>query len=132
MSVARTLIVVVDDEPDVRDLICHLLEDEGYGVLCLSHPVPATRLRERQERPSLFLLDIMLPDMNGIALAGRLADDGFADIPKIAMSASPRMLQVAEESRLFDTFLSKPFDIGVLLDRVEACLAGPGGASSPA
>src|SRR5438874_2335961 len=59
------VIVVVDDEPDVLAVICALLEEEGHQVLCLGHPVHATALRGAKQLPDLFLIDIMLPDMNG-------------------------------------------------------------------
>ncbi|GAC1473468.1 MAG: hypothetical protein PVSMB7_27490 [Chloroflexota bacterium] len=114
-----TMIVVVDDEPDVRDMVCALLEDEGYFVLCLSHPVQATTLYAANPRPRLFLLDIMLPDMNGIMLAERLASNGFAETPKIAMSASAQMLRMAEQSNLFHAIVGKPFDLDELLNHIE-------------
>lgn len=117
-------IVVVDDEPDLRDLVSHVLEDEGYEVLSFSHPVPVTRLNQTDERPDLFIIDIMLPDMNGIALAARLKDEGFSETPKIAMSASRDMLQVADESNLFDAAIPKPFEIDDLLAAVELHVAG--------
>lgn len=112
-------IVVVDDELDVRKVVVELLEDEGYRVLSFGNPVPVTALHETDERPELFVIDIMLPDMNGIALAARLRDEGFEVTPKVAMSASDLMLQVAEESRLFDAAIHKPFSIDALLDTVE-------------
>ena len=112
-------IVVVDDEPDLRQIVTHVLEDEGYRVLSFAHPVPVTRLWETDERPNLFLIDIMLPEMSGITLAARLKDGGFEAIPKIAMSASPRMIQVAKESQLFDATLDKPFEVDDLLDCIE-------------
>jgi CheY-like chemotaxis protein len=121
---ADCVIVVVDDERDLRDFVCHLLEDEGYPVCCMSHPVELTRLSEAEYHPQLFLIDIMLPEMNGIALAGRLRNEGFEHTPKIAMSASHDMIRLAQESKLFDATLDKPFDIDQLLDCIEQHLAG--------
>jgi CheY-like chemotaxis protein len=108
-------IVVVEDEPDIRDVLCQVLEGEGYDVLAFHRPEPVTHLKDTEEHPELFLLDIMLPDMNGIALAARLRDDGFDETPKVAISASREMLEAAEESHLFDATLSKPFEIDDLL-----------------
>lgn len=118
------MIVVVDDERDLRDFVCHLLEDEGYPVCCLSHPVEVATLSIGEQRPQLFLIDIMLPDMNGISLARQLTNEGFEHTPKIAMSASHDMVRAARESQLFEAALDKPFDIDELLDCVEHHLAG--------
>jgi CheY-like chemotaxis protein len=126
METTSRTIVVVDDEPDVLDLISSVLEDEGYSVLRLSHPVFVRDLKGRSPQPSLFVLDIMLPTMSGIQLARRLREDGYGNTPMIAMSASPSMLQVAEESALFQHSLSKPFDLDALLQAVEDHLHNDG------
>jgi CheY-like chemotaxis protein len=115
----RVCIVVVDDEPELRELVSNVLEDEGYQVVSFAHPVPVTRLQDGDERPDLFLIDIMLPEMTGIELANRLAAVGFAATPKIAMSASRQCLRDARASALFHVTLEKPFEIDDLLDAVE-------------
>jgi CheY-like chemotaxis protein len=73
-------VVVVDDEPDMLALICGVLEDEGYDVICLGHPVKVAHLKGREPQPHLFMLDIMLPTLTGIELAGQLCTDGVASI----------------------------------------------------
>jgi two-component system phosphate regulon response regulator OmpR len=110
-------IVVVDDEPELLDLVSSILEEEGYRVLAFGHPGSALQLRQAEERPALFLIDLMLPEMDGITLAARLS--GFETTPKIAMSASPSMLQRARESECFVATLGKPFGIEELLESVE-------------
>jgi CheY-like chemotaxis protein len=112
-------IVVVDDEPALLDVMTELLEDEGHDVLSFAHPGPVEELKNAEEQPDLFLVDVMLPDMNGITLAARLKDDGFASTPKIAMSASPQMLRAAQESNLFHATLEKPFDLETLLSSIQ-------------
>lgn len=119
MDSASHTVVVVDDEHEVLDLICSVLEDEGYAVICLRHPVLTEDLKGREPEPHLFMLDIMLPTMSGIDLAQRLRRDGFAETPIIAMSASPAMLDRAQESDLFHDYLGKPFDLDTLLRTVE-------------
>src|SRR5450759_5264058 len=119
METTPGTVVVVDDEPHVLDLICSLLEDEGYSVVCLSHPVMTEDLKGRDPQPHLFMLDIMLPTMSGIQLARRLRQHEYKDTPMIAMSASSSMLQLAEQSALFQHFLGKPFDLDALLQAVE-------------
>src|SRR5436305_14795137 len=95
-------VVIVDDEQDVRELVAHVLEDEGYQVLSFAHPLPVTSLKDTDERPHLFLVDIMMPQMNGISLAARLTNEGFEQTPKIAMSAYPYMMKLAQDAILFD------------------------------
>jgi two-component system, OmpR family, response regulator len=119
MDGASHTVVVVDDEHEVLDLICSVLKEEGYAVVCLSHPVLTDDLKGRDPEPHLFMLDIMLPSMSGIDLAHRLRRDGFAETPMIAMSASPTMLDRAHESALFHGYLGKPFDLDTLLRTVE-------------
>jgi CheY-like chemotaxis protein len=109
--------VVVDDERDILTLICSLLEEEGYTVICLTHPVETSRLEGRD--PHLFVLDIMLPAMSGISLAAQLRQNGYSTTPMIAMSASPAMLKLAEESTFFQGTLHKPFDLDGFIHAVE-------------
>jgi DNA-binding response OmpR family regulator len=111
-------IVVVEDEPELRELLEVVLQAEGYQVLSFAEPSPVTRLRETGEDPDLFLIDLMLPDMSGIELAERLADSGFTQTPKIAMSASREWVNEARESRLFQETIRKPFEIDDLLHSV--------------
>jgi CheY-like chemotaxis protein len=116
MEAMRRPIVVVDDEPDVLDLLCQILQDEGYAVVCHAHP------REVAADPcdvALFLLDLMLPTMTGIALARQLRGTGFPHTPMIAMSASRDMLEDASQSHLFQGMLAKPFDLNGLLTYAE-------------
>ena len=60
-------ILVVDDEPDIRDSVKDILEDEGYGV-GLAENGEAARAALRERRPDLILLDIWMPDIDGISL----------------------------------------------------------------
>jgi DNA-binding response OmpR family regulator len=112
-------IVVVDDEPELLQLVNDVLVSQGYEVLSFDHPEPASHVKETGEQPQLFIVDLMLPDMNGIALAKCLEDEGFDRTPKIAMSASRQLLRRAEESHLFQGTLDKPFDIDDLLACVQ-------------
>ncbi len=110
-------IVVVDDERDILNLICSVLEEEGYTVICLTHPVETEKLKG--QKPHLFVLDIMLPAMSGIRLAGELRKNGFGSTPMIAMSASPAMLKLAKESTFFQGVVPKPFDLDGFIEVVE-------------
>lgn len=111
------VVVIVDDEPDLRRILADVLEDEGFTVLTLHHPAQALTLGPHP-RPVLFLVDMMLPGMTGIELAGKLKAGQFRDVPLVALSASPVMLQRAAESHLFATTIPKPFELDRLLDSV--------------
>jgi DNA-binding response OmpR family regulator len=112
------LVVVIDDERDVLNVVCEVLEEEGLGVLCLDHPKLARSLKD-SINPCLFLIDLMLPDDNGIQLAEDLRSHAFHSVPMIAMSASRDMVRAAWTSGLFQDTLSKPFDLDQLVQIVE-------------
>lgn len=111
------VVVIVDDEPDLRRILADVLEDEGFAVLTLHHPAQALDLRS-EPKPALFLVDMMLPGMTGIELAGKLKAGPFGDVPLVALSASPVMLRRAAESQLFVTTIPKPFELDRLLESV--------------
>ena len=69
-------IVVVDDEQGVLDVLCDLLEMEGYQPICLSGP-DEVESAAREATPCLFMIDIMLPGISGIELAAQLRESGF-------------------------------------------------------
>ncbi|MBP6807507.1 MAG: response regulator, partial [Chromatiaceae bacterium] len=78
-------ILVVDDEPDIRGLVQEILEDEGYAVATAENGGAARRsLRER--RPDLILLDIWMPDLDGISLLKEWSEDEGLPCPVIMMS----------------------------------------------
>lgn len=111
-------IVVVDDEPGILDTLCEVLEMEGYLTACVERPHDTGGIASRR-RPDLFLIDLMLPGMDGIALARCLRAEGFQETPMIAMSASNEMVRAAKQSGLFQEAIAKPFDIDSILDSVE-------------
>jgi CheY-like chemotaxis protein len=115
-------VVVVDDEPDVLDLIHDVLREEGVPVIAVNQPDRAINVAV-EAMPKMFLVDLMLPGCDGIELARRLREMGLEGTPIVAMSASKGMLTAAETSALFDDLLAKPFDLSDLLDCVDR-LAG--------
>jgi CheY-like chemotaxis protein len=117
MSKDACTVVVVDDEPGILSVVCEVLEDDGYKVVCLSRPQMAEELDIAT--PQLFILDMMMPGLSGIALARQLRRYRFSDTPMIAMSASSTMLRAAEDSHLFQGTLPKPFELNRLLDLAE-------------
>ena len=106
-------VMVVEDEPAIRSLLCMTLEYENYHVEAAGDGQEALD-RVEQVRPDAILLDLMLPTMDGWALIDALNERPQTDgIPIIAVSATQRYHDVGE--RGVQAFLSKPFDVDTLL-----------------
>lgn len=114
-------IVVVEDEPEIMEMIRDLLHMAGYDVVGFTHPSLLETL-DPSTPPDLFVIDLMLPAMSGIEVAQWLRERGYAHTPMIAISASRLMQQFAHESHAFQATLAKPFDVATLLERVDRCL----------
>jgi len=121
-TVPRTsqTILVVEDDPDVSDLICEVLEEEGFGVTLAKTGVDALENLARR-RPALVVLDVMLPDIYGEGVANALRA-AYAGVPIILTSALP--ITVDETLAVgAATFLRKPFGPDALLAAVHSGLA---------
>ena len=117
---ARQTILMVDDDPSVAGLIAEILEGEGYAVETVGTGAEAEEAIERI-RPDLVLLDIMLPDADGLMLCNRLLQQWPA--PVIMLSGSRRESDRILSLRLgADDFIAKPFDTFELVARVQAVL----------
>lgn len=115
------LVLVVDDDPDILDAICDILQGEGYRVSRARHGLEALE-RVREERPALILLDLMMPVMDGTAFAHALRERHLADgVPIIVISADGNPQKAASLGA--QGFLAKPFDIQALLDHVSTAAA---------
>jgi CheY-like chemotaxis protein len=107
-------ILVVDDEYDFVDAVCSLLESEGYRAIPAGSGKAALEAMERQ-RPSLILLDVMMPKQSGLELLERLqAHPEHRSVPVVLMSASREPAR--EPGRSQPEFLAKPFDVEKLLE----------------
>ncbi len=108
-------ILVVDDEPDIRGLMKEILEDEGFQVSTAENAETARHLR-REQRPDLILLDIWMPDVDGITLLKEWYDSGLTDCPVIMMSGHGTVETAVEATKLgaYD-FIEKPLSISKLL-----------------
>ena len=115
-------ILVVDDEPDIRDSVKDILEDEGYGV-GLAENGEAARAALRERRPDLILLDIWMPDIDGISLLKEWSEGEGLPCPVIIMSGHGTVETAVEATRLgaYD-FLEKPLSLAKLLLTVERAL----------
>lgn len=109
-------VLVVDDDPDIVDLVAIALEDQGYVVISAVNGAALQLARERQ--PDVILLDILMPGMDGVEVSRRLrADPATANIPIIAMSAQDRLRANSSLMPVNDR-LSKPFELSGLYTTV--------------
>ena len=108
-------VLVVDDEPDIRELVKDILEDEGF-LVSTAENAEAARQARRQRRPDLILLDIWMPDTDGITLLKEWSDKSALDSPVIMMSGHSTVETAVEATRLgaWD-FLEKPLSMAKLL-----------------
>ena len=84
-------ILVVDDEHGIRDLLCEILNDEGHAVELAENAAQARAARLR-EPPDLVLLDIWMPDTDGVSLLKEWAASGQLTMPVIMMSGHATLL----------------------------------------
>jgi two-component system OmpR family response regulator len=119
MGSART-ILVVDDDPKTVSLVKLYLESDGHKVLCAYNGVEALRLA-REERPSLIVLDLMLPGMDGLQVCRTLRTE--SDVPVIMLTA-----KTTESDKLTgldlgaDDYVTKPFSPRELAARIKVVL----------
>jgi DNA-binding NtrC family response regulator len=108
-------ILVVDDEPDIRNLVKEILEDEGFEV-SVAESGEAARHARRVRRPDLILLDIWMDDVDGITLLREWAEGGGLPCPVIIMSGHGTVETAVEATRLgaYD-FIEKPISLAKLL-----------------
>jgi DNA-binding NtrC family response regulator len=92
-------IMIVDDEVGIRELLSEILSDEGHQVLLAENAESARRLRERQ-RPDLVLLDIWMPDTDGITLLKEWAASGQLTMPVVMMSGHGTIETAVEATRV--------------------------------
>jgi CheY-like chemotaxis protein len=113
-------VLVADDEPGIRNLICEVLREEGYDVVPAKDGLRA--LEEAKEaRPDLAVIDMMMPGLSGNEVVRRMDEAGLPKLPVIFMSAVPYSGQVDGSRPAI--FLSKPFDLNHFLNAVSSLLA---------
>jgi DNA-binding NtrC family response regulator len=116
------IILVVDDEVGIRELLSEILIDEGYDVRLAEHATAARQVR-RELRPDLVLLDIWMPDTDGISLLKEWHAAGHLNMPVVMMSGHGTIDTAVEATRFgaFD-FLEKPIALQKLLSTVQKAL----------
>ena len=125
-------VLVVDDEADIRALIKDILADEGYGVTVAANAAEARSARADRSF-DLILLDIWMPDTDGITLLREWSDSGELHSPVVIISGHGTVDAAVEATRLgaFD-FVEKPLSLAKLLRTVEAALESAGKQSNAA
>jgi DNA-binding NtrC family response regulator len=118
-------ILVVDDELGIRALLSEILTDEGHSIELAENAAQARASRERV-RPDLVLLDIWMPDVDGVTLLKEWGSSGLLTMPVIMMSGHGT-IDTAVEATKFGAmaFLEKPITLQKLLRAVEQALAKP-------
>ncbi len=121
MAVARE-ILVVDDEVGIRELLSEILQDEGYRVVLAENASEARAYRQRAQ-PALVLLDIWMPDTDGVTLLREWAAGGQLTMPVIMMSGHGTIETAVDATKIgaFD-FLEKPVGLQKLLTTVARAL----------
>jgi CheY-like chemotaxis protein len=110
-------ILVVDDDPELRETLGELLGEEGYETRLAENGKRALDLLRHGARPSLILLDLMMPEMNGWEFREeQLKDAELRDIPVVVMTASRG---VARDALPVQEVLFKPVGLGEIIDAVE-------------
>jgi DNA-binding response OmpR family regulator len=113
----KKCIYILEDNDDIRELISFLLIEEDYEVM--GYPtVKSFKQKMLSNQPDMIILDVMLPDGNGLVVCDELkSDQKTSSIPILIMSANSQAQEVKESCSAED-FISKPFDIDDLVKRV--------------
>ncbi|HEV2437676.1 MAG TPA: response regulator transcription factor [Verrucomicrobiae bacterium] len=117
---SKTRILVVDDDPEIRSVFAQILDDAGYDVLQASKGRAGLQLA-REKHPDLALLDVLLPDLNGMEVCKQIkADPGLRNIFVVLISggATDVTHKVEGLESGADDYMVKPFDPGELLARL--------------
>lgn len=123
-------VVVVEDEPEMLDIICFNLEQSGYSVIPARDGVEAFEALEGKT-PDAVVLDLNLPNMSGFRLLKLLKrDPRWSRIPLIVATAFAfeEVEDIANEG--IDCFMTKPFDPAELINRLEYVISKSSGAAA--
>lgn len=121
---SNNTILIVDDEIGIRELLSEILRDEGYRVAVAENAGQARAWR-KQARPDLVLLDIWMPDTDGITLLKEWASSGLLTMPVVMMSGHGTIDTAVEATRMGAAgYLEKPVPLQKLLNTVGRALRG--------
>jgi CheY-like chemotaxis protein len=122
MTESRQTILFVEDDADIRDTLADVLEEDGFAVKSAAHGQEALELLRGGLRPSLILLDLMMPIMNGWQFrAQQLKEPDLSGIPVVVVSAGANIEQSAAGLSAAG-FVKKPVVLDNLLNAVRSAL----------
>lgn len=112
-------ILVVDDDPEIRETVIEVLEDAGYQAVGASDGIEAlAQLRDPEDRWCVVLLDLMMPNMDGRAFRmEQMQDPGISPIPVVIVSAMSDVTETAEELQVA-AHVTKPLRLTELVSIV--------------
>ncbi len=118
-------ILVVEDDPSVRELFKVLLEGEGYEILQAENGVDGLK-RAEQDLPDLMILDLMMPDEDGETVLGKLRSHSvLSEVPILVVSGKYEALDRLKEDLGDENVFSKPFEPTKLMDRIGELVGHP-------
>lgn len=126
-------VLLVEDDPDIREDLAFLLEHQGYAVVTAEHGLDALRKLQGQPPPCLILLDLMMPVMDGWTLCAELRKDPrLSQVPVVLLSGAAD-LQHHGDTLAATACLTKPVELTRIYDLVDThctCGAAPGRITS--
>lgn len=123
-------LLVVDDEPSIRELLAASLKFAGFDVVSAGDGTEALRMAE-SHRPDLVVLDVMLPDMDGFTVTRRLRERG-RDTPVLFLTARDETQDKIQGLTVGgDDYITKPFSLEEVVARIRAVLRRTGVAGAP-
>ena len=123
-------LLVVDDDPTIREMLEMVLDSEGYEVVTAPHGLAAFELLD-QVRPSVILLDMKMPVMDGWGFLERYRRLPGAKVPVVVLTAAQDDSRRASEVGA-DAYVAKPFAIDDLIRVLDRCIAAGGCAGAGA
>ena len=121
-----TVVLVVDDHPDIREVVSLLLEHNGFHVQVARDGREAVEAVQRQ-RPDVILMDLAMPRMDGLTAARVLNEHDRCGIPIVAVTARAAPREELEHAG-FCGLLRKPVETGALVRTIQACVESQGHA----
>lgn len=113
-------VMIVDDEPDIRESLQEFFEDEGFAVRAASNGAQALELLANEALPCVLILDLMMPILDGNEVYSRMqADPRLSSVPVVISTSDPSR---APSGVLI---MRKPIDLNRLLSTVRSCCSQP-------
>jgi CheY-like chemotaxis protein len=123
--VARPVVLIADDDAILRGLLARAIGDELAVDVRVARDGREALARARERRPAVVLVDVMMPELDGLEVTRRLrADPTAAGVYVVVMTASGLTAEAVRGAGA-DAFLPKPFDLADALAAVAGALAGP-------